>query len=251
MSAAGVMVPAAAAALAAEPPGRDRGMMATRRTYLAKACDSCGQRYVPTSGRQRYCPDCALRHSHPVPRQRDSRSLWVRMQESFTCRRCGAEPGCRCVTSTGNQATQPHRERYDDAGLADSTDETERIRANARTRASKTAVRAANKQRVLAHYGTSCACCGATEPLTIDHISGDGKRHREEMGSEASGVLHAWLIKSNFPPGFQTLCVSCNNSKKNGDHCRLIHDVCPACHRPLESGTSVGSRRRSRGRALA
>jgi len=82
------------------------------------------------------------------------------------------------------------------------------------------------RARVLAHYGTSCACCGATEKLAIDHINGDGGAHRKELFGDPriGGTLFTiWLVKQGFPPGYQTLCVPCNASKRNGDSCRLDH----------------------------
>jgi len=35
------------------------------------------------------------------------------------------------------------------------------------------------RDQVLDHYGRVCVCCGATRGLTIDHVNGDGKAHRE------------------------------------------------------------------------
>jgi hypothetical protein len=78
------------------------------------------------------------------------------------------------------------------------------------------------RTQVYDHYGRVCACCGATERLTIDHVNGDGRQHREEIG-KGSGAVYRWLIANGFPPGFQVLCLSCNNSKWTGDHCRLPH----------------------------
>ncbi len=75
---------------------------------------------------------------------------------------------------------------------------------------------------VFDHYGRSCTCCGTTDNLTIDHINGDGKEHRKEIGRGAI-VFHRWLIENDFPPGFQTMCSRCNTSKAKGDRCRLDH----------------------------
>lgn len=57
-----------------------------------------------------------------------------------------------------------------------------------------------------------CACCGEStyEFLSIDHINNDGSRHRKEMGSRQ---IYSWLIKNNFPSGFQILCHNCNMAK--------------------------------------
>jgi hypothetical protein len=38
---------------------------------------------------------------------------------------------------------------------------------------------------VLAHYGRSCACCGTTARLEIDHVNGGGTEHHRALGSAA------------------------------------------------------------------
>jgi hypothetical protein len=76
------------------------------------------------------------------------------------------------------------------------------------------------KLQVLAHYGRICQCCseGREEFLSIDHINGDGAKHRKEIGGNGSG-LYWWLVKNNFPPGFQVLCFNCNISKGLFGYC--------------------------------
>ena len=83
------------------------------------------------------------------------------------------------------------------------------------------------KKLVFAYYGESCACCGAPERLSIDHVNGDGHAHRKELfggsqGRASSGFYH-WLVTNGFPPGYQTLCRSCNSSKGRGARCVLDH----------------------------
>lgn len=85
--------------------------------------------------------------------------------------------------------------------------------------------------QVLAHYGTECACCGGTDRLTVDHIAGDGREHREELfgNNKAAGrQFYRWLIRNDFPPGYQTLCMPCNISKGRGERCRIAHAVAEA-----------------------
>lgn len=62
---------------------------------------------------------------------------------------------------------------------------------------------------VLNHYSNGaveCACCGASEKLflTIDHIHGGGNQHYR------ADDLVRWLIKNDFPDGYQILCYNCN-----------------------------------------
>lgn len=69
---------------------------------------------------------------------------------------------------------------------------------------------------VLNHYSNNspkCACCCETiiQFLSIDHVDNNGKSHRRLIGG--SSQLVSWLIKNNYPKGFQILCFNCNLSK--------------------------------------
>jgi hypothetical protein len=96
-------------------------------------------------------------------------------------------------------------------------------------------------QKVYAHYGRECACCGTTEQLTIDHIDGRGREHRLEVFGRPrvdAVMMYRWLIRNGFPDGFQVLCQPCNASKARGDHCRIWHgeagfDRCARCEQVL------------------
>jgi hypothetical protein len=82
------------------------------------------------------------------------------------------------------------------------------------------------RAEVFGHYGDACACCGRVDLLTIDHLTGSGAEHRRELfgSGHAGGVrFYAWLIRQDFPVGYQTLCQPCNTSKGNGECCRLEH----------------------------
>ena len=75
------------------------------------------------------------------------------------------------------------------------------------------------KQKCLNYYGGKCECCGETEPLflCIDHINGNGNKHRKEITNEK---IYAWLIRESFPDGFRLLCYNCNNGReRNGGLC--------------------------------
>jgi hypothetical protein len=81
------------------------------------------------------------------------------------------------------------------------------------------------RRRVFRHYGTRCACCGATDALTIDHVNGNGSEHRAKLGAKGVGEhFYHWLVVNGFPPGFQTMCEPCNQSKARGPACRLDHN---------------------------
>lgn len=72
-----------------------------------------------------------------------------------------------------------------------------------------------------AYGGYTCNCCGETIPqfLTLDHINGDGNRHRKLVKQNGQG-FYKWLIRNNFPPILQVLCYNCNSGRQfNGGIC--------------------------------
>ena len=96
-----------------------------------------------------------------------------------------------------------------------------------------------NRLKVLQYYSKRlsksnipcCNCCGLNshiEFLTVDHIEG-----RQEMDSEpelkklkymsklSGTALVIWIIKNNFPKGFQILCHNCNQTKGYYGQCPL------------------------------
>jgi hypothetical protein len=93
-------------------------------------------------------------------------------------------------------------------------------------RARGRAYTAALRARVLAHYGTECACCGTADDLTIDHRDGRGREHREALFGDvdrAGRDFYRWLARQGFPQGYWILCRPCNSSKGRGECCRLDH----------------------------
>lgn len=67
-------------------------------------------------------------------------------------------------------------------------------------------------EKVFAHYGLSCACCGESRRvfLSIDHIGGGGTKHRESLGGKSGSGFYKWLVRQGFPKGYRTLCFNCN-----------------------------------------
>jgi hypothetical protein len=69
-----------------------------------------------------------------------------------------------------------------------------------------------------AYGGRLCACCGEScmHFLSIDHLDGNGAKHRKQIGHH----LYEWLRRNKYPPGFQVLCQNCNIGKHlNGNVC--------------------------------
>lgn len=94
--------------------------------------------------------------------------------------------------------------------------------------------------RVLTFYakGTlQCACCGVThiEFLSIDHINGGGRTHREELRKKSRSIYRA-LIMANFPDGFRVLCHNCNQALG-------LYSYCP--HQDPEATTEKWLNRKS------
>lgn len=80
------------------------------------------------------------------------------------------------------------------------------------------------RQRVAAlqAYGgatPACLCCGETALLflSLDHVDGGGRKHRQETGG---GGFYFWLQRHDYPAGFQVLCHNCNLGRQlNGGTC--------------------------------
>lgn len=71
----------------------------------------------------------------------------------------------------------------------------------------------------MAYGGVECACCKETNPifLSIDHTNNDGSSHRKLIGNDK---IYRFLLKNNFPEGYQVLCHNCNRGKYlNGGTC--------------------------------
>ncbi len=71
-----------------------------------------------------------------------------------------------------------------------------------------------NRTRILLYYSNNnpqCSCCGEKEDkfLCLDHINGGGHQHRKNIKNR----IYEWIIKNDFPKGFQILCHNCNMAK--------------------------------------
>lgn len=89
-------------------------------------------------------------------------------------------------------------------------------RNRTRERAKIGAWRESNKLaavNVLTNGEGTCRWCGQgdIDVLCFDHIDNNGAAHRKEVGNSA---MAWWLIKNDYPAGFQVLCYNCNNKKK-------------------------------------
>lgn len=165
----------------------------TQSKYRSQGlCIFCGKK-APTRNRS-YCNDCAERVYKNSLRRRK------KAVKSGVCSECGGVP----------LVTKRH------CGLC-------RAKHNLVTRRRSATIRDIVFN---AYGGYRCKCCGETERvfLTIDHMNDDGAEHRKQIGS----ALYRWLIKNNFPPNFQVLCINCQVGRK------YCHGTCPH-----QGGTSL------------
>ena len=162
----------------------------------------------------KHCPRCG--QDKPLDKfSRDRRRADGRQTYCKDCAKSYASAPERVLAKRQwEQANRDKRKEYRDRGQR-KHDETRNKRL---------------KEAVFGHYGWTCACCGTTERLCIDHIDGNGRAHRDELFGRGGGRVYGyefyrWLIKNGFPEGFQTLCKPCNSSKWTGKSCRLDHSA--------------------------
>ncbi len=73
------------------------------------------------------------------------------------------------------------------------------------------------------NYDIKCICCGERhlDFLSVDHINNDGYEHRKRGLS--SNTLIQWIIKNNFPSGFQISCMNCNHGRSRSPERICVH----------------------------
>lgn len=83
-------------------------------------------------------------------------------------------------------------------------------------------------QALVAYSGNppKCQCPGCPEShiefLTVDHIHGDGAKHRRQI---KNGNIYRWLRINKYPPGFRILCMNCNFSYGKRGYCPHCKDT--------------------------
>ena len=102
-------------------------------------------------------------------------------------------------------------------------------------RDSKKKNRVWEKQVCIAAYGGKCACCEESNIgfLTMDHINGQGARHRKRLGMDKAGTktgadFYRWLREQGYPKDeYQALCYNCNCGRQiNGGVCPHVSALC-------------------------
>lgn len=75
------------------------------------------------------------------------------------------------------------------------------------------------KVKVIERYGGCCAFCGTTqfEHLTIDHIEGNGNKHRAEYRKHYAGIYHLLSYTEFRPDLYRLLCWNCHMAMTHYD----------------------------------
>lgn len=143
--------------------------------YYNGLCFDCG--LLPRVNAYR-CEDCSTKYNDYM------RARHAAAKEQQLCPRCGKNP-----PAEGNT--------YCDGCLS-------RARKNLKRD------RQRRKLIVLEAYGGFCCCCGESNPdvLCINHIHHNGAEERKKYGSGER--FYKYLIKNNFPPGYDVRCHNCN-----------------------------------------
>ena len=90
---------------------------------------------------------------------------------------------------------------------------------------------------MLSHYSNGtlkCTFCGYSNivALSLDHVEGGGTKHKKEV---CKGGFYEWIIRSNFPPGFQVLCMNCqflkrHNRNENAHQQKKLKEISLTCY---------------------
>lgn len=159
--------------------------------------------YIPVKRRReldlcRYCGQSSKKYQCDACRQKYVKSIQNNRSNRGICIICGKEPASkgkkRCVTCL---------------------DKLKKWYASSESRIRLAEQHRSLRMRAIKHYGGKCACCGETEYtfLAIDHIDGGGNEHRKAIKKSSGGGIVTWLIRHDYPDGFQILCHNCNMSK--------------------------------------
>jgi len=203
-------------------------------------CMKCGQR--PPRDNKIDCEECFQENKKYYPLKT---KLYSKRKESSLCIRCGTKTEdnvhceeCRVYMKSKDKLTYY---KYKTNNLCVSCgnkkdidvvlcSECQIINSNRGKQINKN-----QKKLIFDHYGNKCGCCGESNLifLELDHINGGGHQHRIKLRKQGV-TMYRWIIKNNFPEGFQTLCSNCNRGRyKNGG-------ICPHQQKLTEEVRTIG-----------
>ena len=183
------------------------------------------------------CPDCGVATRGARCRRCAEISGSTAPRIERTCRTCGQTftgvaqqktcPACRQAAKQA-WARRAYREypQHREANKTRSRERHQRLRdeINPKLREHARRRHLTRKLTALAHYGSSCACCGERDYrfLTLDHSNHDGAEHRKAIGSRGGGApFLISLERLGWPavPGLRTLCANCHMAIDLWDGC--------------------------------
>ncbi|WP_333743836.1 hypothetical protein [Streptomyces ardesiacus] len=160
---------------------RNQCMQCRNKGMDAGACEGCGKPFTRHSATRTHCASCRPVVTKP-------------------CTRCGKQ-------FVGSM----EQRRYCSTDCRDAALDEQRRGARQKVRI-----------EALQAYGGEeprCVCCneGTLLFLSLDHVDGGGRKHRQETGG---GGFYSWLRRHNYPAGFRILCHNCNLGRQvNGGIC--------------------------------
>ena len=165
-------------------------------------CKICEEEVQKTGRNQKYCPNC--------------RKIKTRENEMLRMRTYRAE-NKNDLLKKEQLYRNAHKKQIKERSDRYYAKHKEAISERERKRRSDL------RLKILNHYSNGdlkCACCGENhiEFLCIDHITGDGNKHRREINKHSTDY-YRWIIKNDFPNFLQILCHNCNMAKGFYGYC--------------------------------
>ena len=173
-----------------------RTLSTTQKRRRDGLCPGCGKAWT---GPTHYCPPC---HAKNVKRARKRRKARNGMCSRCVARRPAYGSAYCQICKISNREANIKR-------------------------------RAKCRELVILAYGGKCACCGKTNHrvMQLDHVNGDGGKHRAKIGEP----MWRWAYRNDCPSNLQILCADCH-------HIKTIYGKCL----PTDHATSRTQRRPKR-----
>lgn len=200
--------------------------MKRTKQIIDKACTRCEARpalyskyreHGKETGWRGVCDDCErkAKADYRLEREAEIAHLPLRAVLDRPCKKCGASPA-------EYQRHPGGKDHYRATCLLCLNAQTVKTRGtwgSDRQEVWKGQIRDAHNLRIiqfkvemLARYGTSCACCGESNPvfLTLDHPENNGAAERRELKKMSGFRFYEYLKKQGWPDGYRVLCWNCN-----------------------------------------
>lgn len=166
--------------------------MDTTISPTGKICSRCNEH--PIDGyRKKLCHLCRLKQ-----RRHRSRSKYRERKNAGMCPNCGSAPPDDGYSKCSR--CREYQDRWNATHYEALQDKARRMNEKYRNEAFQA-------------YGSVCQCCGEDRVkfLSLDHINGDGQKHRARVGYGTA--MYASLKCENWPEGLQVLCFNCHMAK--------------------------------------